>query len=66
MEHAEKAGIPAGTYVYSTATTNTGALKEAQLAIRKMQGYKVSYPVVFDLEYQNAQSLSLRKFQRWH
>ena len=61
MEHAEKARIPAGTYVYSTATTNTGALKEARLAIRKMQGYKVSYPVVFDLEYQNAQSLSPQK-----
>ena len=61
MEHAEKAGIPVGTYVYSTATTNTGALKEARLDIRKMQGYKVSYPVVFDLEYQNAQSLSPQK-----
>ena len=50
MTEAEAAGIPIGTYVYSTATTNAQALAEAQLAIRKMQGYKISYPVAFDLE----------------
>lgn len=58
MEQAELAGVPVGTYVYSTATTTMGALKEAQLAISKMEGYKVSYPVVFDLEYSKAKSLS--------
>lgn len=58
MEQAELAGVPVGTYVYSTATTTMGALKEAQLAISKMEGYKVSYPVVFDLEYAKARNLS--------
>ena len=61
MEQAELAGVPVGTYVYSTATTAEGALKEAKLAIEKMQGYKVSYPVVFDLEDQRAQRLSPKK-----
>lgn len=50
MEQAELAGLPAGAYIYSEATTTTTALKEAQLAIQKLKGYKVSYPVVFDLE----------------
>lgn len=64
MEQAELAGVPVGTYIYSTATTTAGALKEAQLAIHKMQGYKVSYPVVFDLEYEKAQSLSPKKISQ--
>lgn len=51
MEQAEQAGIPAGVYVYSTATTARAALEEAHLVIKRMNGYKVSYPVVFDLEY---------------
>lgn len=58
MKQAEKAGVPAGTYVYSLATTTQEALKEAQLAIRKMDGYKVSYPVVFDIEYDKMRNLS--------
>ena len=33
---------------------------EAQLAISKMQGYKVSYPVVYDLEYAKASKLSAK------
>ena len=51
MKQTEKVGLPVGTYVYSLATTTQQAMKEAQLAIKKMDGYKVSYPVVFDIEY---------------
>ena len=60
MTKAEQAGVPVGTYVYSTALSTTTALKEAQFAIEKMQGYKVSYPVVFDLEYAKASKLSAK------
>lgn len=60
MTKAEQAGVPVGTYVYSTALSTTTALKEAQYAIEKMQGYKVSYPVVFDLEYAKAKNLSAK------
>ncbi len=60
MKQAELAGVPVGTYIYSTATTTTGALKEAQLAIKKMKGYKVSYPVVYDLEDASIEKLSPR------
>ncbi|MDD7218777.1 MAG: GH25 family lysozyme [Clostridia bacterium] len=58
MKKAEEAGVPVGTYIYSTATSTKDALKEAQLVIKKMKGYKVSYPVVYDLEYPGAQKLS--------
>ena len=44
--------MPVGTYIYSLATTTQQAMKEAQLAIKKMNGYKVSYPVVYDIEYE--------------
>lgn len=50
MTQAEAAGVPVGTYVYSLARSTQEALQEAQTAITKMQGHKVSYPVVFDLE----------------
>lgn len=58
MQQAELAGMPVGTYVYSTATTPAMALREAKLAIQKMDGYKVSYPVVYDLEYSQMGQLS--------
>ncbi len=61
MREANKVGMPVGTYVYSTATTKEQALEEAKLAIRKMRGYKVSYPVVFDLEYPQMGNLSPSK-----
>lgn len=58
MKQAEKAGVPTGTYVYSLALNTQQALKEAQFAIRKMDGYKVSYPVVYDIEYDQMRNLS--------
>lgn len=50
MTKAEAADVPVGTYVYSLAKSKKEAIKEAQVAISQMQGHKVSYPVVFDLE----------------
>ena len=61
MTQATAAGIPVGTYVYSKATTTATALAEAQLAIEQMKGYKVSYPVVYDIEYSGMSSLSKTK-----
>lgn len=61
MSRAITAGIPVGTYVYSKATTTAQALEEAQHAISKMKGYKISYPVVYDLEYAPIGNLSKTK-----
>ncbi len=58
MTGANAVGIPAGCYVYSHALDKEEAIKEAQLAIRMMQGYRISYPVVFDMEDSKQASLS--------
>ena len=58
MSGANAAGLPVGTYVYSMAKTREEAIREAQLAIRMMKGYKVSYPVVYDMEDASQGSLS--------
>lgn len=50
MLGAEAAGIPAGVYFYSTAKTEGEAILDAQFVLKSMEGYKVSYPVVIDLE----------------
>lgn len=50
MKGANQAGIPVGVYFYSVAKTTEQAKKEAEFVISKIQGYQVSYPVVFDLE----------------
>ena len=58
MTQTNAAGLPVGVYIYSLAVTPQEALKEAQFVIEKLKGYKVSYPVVFDLEYSGIQNLS--------
>ena len=50
MKNADAADIPVGVYLYSKAKTVDEARAEAQYVINTMQGYQVSYPVVFDLE----------------
>ena len=64
MRNANAAGIPVGTYIYSRATTFAEALEEARLVIRKMNGYKVSYPVAYDLEASAVGELSRKKVSR--
>lgn len=58
MRGANGAGLPVGVYYYSTAKTTEQALKDAQWVIEKMRGYKVSYPVVVDMEDSALTSLS--------
>ncbi|MBP3901845.1 MAG: hypothetical protein J6D53_10420 [Blautia sp.] len=50
MKNATAANIPVGVYIYSTAKTNKEALAEAEYVIAKIKGYKISYPIVFDME----------------
>mgnify|MGYP002263929091 FL=1 len=50
MKNANAVDIPVGVYLYSKAKTVDEAKAEAQYVINTMQGYQVSYPVVFDLE----------------
>lgn len=43
-------GIPFGAYIYSYATSVEHAKSEAEHMLRMLDGYKLSYPVYYDLE----------------
>lgn len=44
-------GIPFGVYWFSYAYTDDMARREAQFCMDAVEGYKLSYPVAFDFEY---------------
>ena len=43
-------GIPFGAYLYSYADSIEKAASEAQHALRLLAGYRLSYPVYYDIE----------------
>lgn len=43
-------GIEVGVYFYSQAITPAEAIEEAQMCLANIQGYNVTYPIVFDWE----------------
>lgn len=43
-------GIPFGVYIYSYATSTVQAKSEADHVLRLLKGYKLDYPVYYDLE----------------
>ena len=47
---ARDAGIKVGAYRYSYATSRTEARKEAEAVIKALNGRKLDYPVVLDME----------------
>lgn len=47
---AQKAGIECGVYWYSYALNTADALLEAKACYNTIKGYKLSYPVAFDIE----------------
>ncbi len=50
IEGAKAAGISVGVYIYSYAETVAEAKKEANFVIENLKGYKLEYPVAFDIE----------------
>ena len=64
MTNAIAAGIPVGVYYYSTATTENQSLNDAQFVIDQLQGYKISYPIVLDLEDSSQKNLSKSQLGR--
>lgn len=50
ITEANRVGIPAGVYFYSTAQSVEQAILDAQFVIDSIQGYTISYPVVIDME----------------
>ncbi|HIT18091.1 MAG TPA: glycoside hydrolase family 25 protein [Candidatus Fimivivens faecavium] len=50
MNGALAAGVPAGVYAYAYDRTPDAAQKSARAVLRRIQGYRVEYPVVYDFE----------------
>lgn len=50
IEQAKKNGIKVGVYYYSQATTEEEVISEANYVLKLIKGYKLDYPVAFDME----------------
>lgn len=62
IQAAQKLGIPVGVYHYSYADSVADAKAEAQFCLENIQGYKLSFPVAFDIE--DKEQLKLNNRQR--
>lgn len=54
----ERLGIPYGVYVFSYATSEAAAIKEAEYCVQFLKGRKLSYPVFFDSEDRSTASMA--------
>ncbi len=50
IQQAQKAGVLVGVYFFSTAISEAEAVEEAQWTSQAIEGYSISYPVVYDCE----------------
>lgn len=50
IQQAEKAGVLVGVYFFSTAKNTVEAREEAEWTVSAIEGYPISYPVVYDCE----------------
>lgn len=50
IQQAQKAGVLVGVYFFSTAVNETEAKEEAVWTSKAIEGYSISYPVVYDCE----------------
>ena len=67
IQQAEKAGVLVGVYFFSTAINTAEAKEEAEWTASAIEGYPISYPVVYDCEgFKNSESrmYSLTNSQR--
>ena len=60
-DECTRLGIPFGTYIYSYATSDAQARSEAEHVLRLVKGYKLSYPIYFDLEEAGTESGAVRR-----
>ncbi len=50
IQQAQKAGVLVGVYFFSTAINEAEAKEEAQWTAKAIEGYSISYPIVYDCE----------------
>ena len=60
MRKAQAAGLPAGVYFYTTSTTITAALGDADYCVSLIRGYDLQLPVFMDVEDNRQFALSPR------
>ena len=53
-KNAIKNGIPIGAYFFSQAINEQEAIEEAKFVVSIIKDYKITYPVVIDVEYSGA------------
>lgn len=51
ITESAKAGVPAGVYIYSQATTAAEAREEANFCLNAVKNYRISLPIVMDVEF---------------
>lgn len=51
MQGAKNAGIKVGVYFYSMAVNTVEAVQEASVALEKLNGTHLDYPIFIDMEY---------------
>ena len=57
IQQAQKAGVLVGVYFFSTAVSEVEAKEEAEWTLQAVEGYQISYPIVYDCEgYKNLTS----------
>ncbi len=61
LEQAQNNGINCGVYHYSYAESVEDAINEAQFCLENIQGYRLEYPVVFDVEDKEMLKLTTRQ-----
>lgn len=57
---AKKAGLQVGVYFFSQAINPRDAVEEAQYVLKRIKGWDLDLPVVFDWEYVNASARTAR------
>ncbi len=50
IQEAQKAGVLVGVYFFSSAVSEAEAKEEAEWTLQAIEGYQISYPVVYDCE----------------
>ena len=50
IQNALAQGIEVGVYLYSEAHNEEEARREADFVLEQIDGYRISYPVAFDIE----------------
>ena len=62
-DECTRLGIPFGVYLYSYAKSTEQAKSEAEHALRLIKGYKLSYPVYYDLEEHGTESGAVERMK---